>query len=167
MTLLIVALDETHDLNQFRSGKDALDEWLREHARTATGHGTRTYVALDDAGAIVGYFAVVPHLVSRAEAPRKLARGGPREIPAILLAKLALAEDLHGQGLGGSLLVLALGVVLDATRLAGGKVVVVDAIDESAAAFYAHHDFAALPHRPDRLIMKLSTAARALGVDWP
>ena len=78
-----------------------------------------------------------------------------------------MAEGLHGQGLGASLLVLALGVVLDAARRAGGKVVVVDAIDERAAAFYEHTDFQRLADRPDRLVMKLSTVARALGVDWP
>ena len=91
----------------------------------------------------------------------------PREIPAILLAELALAEELHGQGLGCALLVLALGVVIDAARRAGGKVVVVDAIDARAEAFYEHHDFQRLPNRPDRLVMKLSTVARALEVDWP
>jgi hypothetical protein len=52
--------------------------------------------------------------------------------------------------------------------VAGGKVVSVDAIDESAAAFYRHHDFDALPNHPDRLVMKLSsTPQRALGVTWP
>ena len=167
MRLRVAALDQSHELTQFRSGNGELDEWLREQSRHATGHGTRTYVVLDEAGTVVGYFAIVPHLIARADAPTRLARGAPREIPAILLAKLALAEGLHGQGLGSAVLVLALGVVLDAARLAGGKVVVVDAIDESAAAFYEHHDFLRLPDRPDRLIMKLSTVARALEADWP
>ena len=63
--------------------------------------------------------------------------------------------------------VRALRTIIDAARGAGGKVVVVDAIDSSAAAFYRHHDFEPLPNREDRLVMKLSTAARALGVDWP
>jgi len=57
--------------------------------------------------------------------------------------------------------------IVDAARTAGGKLVVVDAIDESAAAFYRHHDFIALPARSDRLVMKMSTAAKALGVSWP
>lgn len=167
MTLRVSALDQSHDLTQFRSGNTELDEWLREHSLPATGHGTRTFVVLNKDDAVVGYFAIVPHLIARAEAPLKLARGAPREIPAILLAKLAFAEELHGQGLGRAVLLLALGVVIDAARLAGGKVVVVDAIDEKAAAFSEHHDFQRLPDRPDRLVMKLSTVARALDVDWP
>ena len=84
------------------------------------------------------------------------------EIPSILLARLASSEHLHGQGLGAELLLRALRTVIDAARVAGGKLVVVDAIDAGAEAFYRHHDFQPLPHRSDRLVMKLSTAAGAL-----
>jgi predicted N-acetyltransferase YhbS len=100
-------------------------------------------------------------------APKKIGRGAPRQIPAILLAKLALSEELHDQGLGAELLVRALRTILDAARVAGGKLVVVDAIDDAAASFYRHHDFVPLPERSDRLVMKLSTAARALDIAWP
>ena len=167
MNLRVVALDESHDLGSFTCGNDELDGWLRLHARNATGQGTRTLVVVDGGDTIVGYFSVAPHVLDRGDAPKKLGRGAPRQIPAILLAKLALSADLHGQGLGAELLVRALGTIIDAARAAGGKIVVVDAIDEGAAAFYRHHDFDALPNRPDRLVMKLSTAARALGVAWP
>jgi GNAT superfamily N-acetyltransferase len=167
VTLSVVALGASHDLSQFRSGNVLLDEWLHEHARGATGHGTRTFVAVDDDDRVVGYFSVVPHLIRREEAPGRIGRGAPREIPAILLAKLALSEELQGRGLGGELLVLALELVLDAAAVAGGKVVVVDAVDSDAASFYEHHDFVPLPNRPDRLTMKLSTVARALGRAWP
>lgn len=167
MNLRVVALDESHDLESFTSGNIELDHWLRLHARNATGQGTRTLVVIDERDTIVGYFAIAPHVLDRDDVSKKLGRGAPRQIPAILLAKLALSADLHGQGLGAELLVRALATILDAARAAGGKVVVVDAIDEGAAAFYRHHDFEALPDRPDRLVMKLSTAARALGVGWP
>jgi GNAT superfamily N-acetyltransferase len=169
VTLRVVALDDRHDLASFRCGNLDLDQWLREHARQATAQGTRTYVVVDveDHDAVVGYFSIVPHVLDRDDAPRKLARGAPRQIPSILLAKLALSEHLHGQGLGAELLVRALGTIIDAARLAGGKVVVVDAIDSEADAFYRHHDFQPLPNRSDRLVMKLGTAARALNKDWP
>jgi GNAT superfamily N-acetyltransferase len=169
VTLRVEALDDRHDLKSFSSGKLELDRWLREHARQATGQGTRTYVVVDgdDDDAVVGYFAIVPHVLERDEAPRKLGRGSPRQIPSILLAKLALGEHLQGRGLGAELLVRALDTIIDAARVAGGKLVVVDAIDADAEAFYRHHDFQPLPGRADRLVMKLSTAARALDKDWP
>ena len=169
MTLRVEALDDRHDLAPFSSGNLELDRWFQDHAREATAQGTRTYIVVDDDGddAVVGYFAIVPHVLDRGDAPPKLGRGAPRQIPSILLAKLALSEQLHGKGLGAELLVRALGTILDAARVAGGKVVVVDAIDGDAEAFYRHHDFQPLPNRSDRLVMKLSTAARALNKDWP
>jgi GNAT superfamily N-acetyltransferase len=166
VTLRLEALRAGHDLTSFQSGNAELDVWLRDHAGAATGHGTRTYVLVDDAD-VVGYFSVVPHVLDRVDAPRRLARGAPQQIPAILLAKLALHQRVQGQGLGSELLVRALATILDAARAAGGRVVIVDAIDDPAAAFYRHHGFEALPQRADRLVMKLSTAARALDLDWP
>jgi GNAT superfamily N-acetyltransferase len=96
-----------------------------------------------------------------------VSRGAPRRIPAILLAKLALDERLHGQGLGAELLVHALTTAINAARSAGGRVVVVDALDERAASFYRAHDFQPSPTDAHRLVVKLSTAARALGLAWP
>jgi GNAT superfamily N-acetyltransferase len=161
-------LGADHDLDGFACGNPELDEWLKSHARGAAGQGTRTYLLIEeDSGAVVGYFAIAPHLIEREEAPRSIGRGAPRRVPAILLAKLALAEHLHGQGLGAELLVFALRTVVSAARSAGGRVVVVDAIDERAVAFYRAHDFLASPSNPQRLLLKLSSAARALGVDWP
>jgi GNAT superfamily N-acetyltransferase len=156
-----------HHLEVFRCGNTELDDWLVRHARAATGHGTRTYVLVDDERTVVGYFAIAPHLIDREDAPAKVGRGAPRQIPAILLAKLALDESVHGQGLGAELLVFALETIIDAARLAGGRIVVVDAIDDNATRFYEHHDFQSLPDNAQRLVLKLSTAAKALGIDWP
>ncbi|MBK6857643.1 MAG: GNAT family N-acetyltransferase [Microthrixaceae bacterium] len=103
----------------------------------------------------------------RDDAPPRLARGAPHQIPAILLAKLALDSTMHGSGLGRDLLVHALATILDAARRAGGRVVLVDAIDDEARAFYERHDFEALPGQPRRLVLKLSTVAKALGAPWP
>lgn len=161
-------LGPSHDLDAFRCGHSDLDDWLRRHARQATRQGTRTYVLVEDSsGAVSGYFAVAPHLLERQEAPRRIGRGAPSRIPAILLAKLAVHERQQRQGLGAELLVHALTTIVVAARAAGGRVVVVDAIDDYAAQFYRAHDFEPLPTRPHRLVMKLSTAARALGLEWP
>jgi GNAT superfamily N-acetyltransferase len=159
--------DHDHDLERLDCGNDDLSAWLRQHARHATRQGTRTYVLVDErSGVVEGYFAIAPHMVEREEMPRRVGRGAPRQIPAILLAKLALDRSRHGQGLGGELLVRALGVIVEAGRRAGGKVIVVDAIDDGARRFYEHHDFDPLPNDPTRLVMKVSTAA-ALQLPWP
>jgi GNAT superfamily N-acetyltransferase len=160
-------LSDGHDLASFHCGRPELDEWLTRHARNAIGQGTRTYVLLGEDRVLAGYFAIAPHLVEREEMPRRIGRGAPSKIPAVLLAKLALHERLHGQGLGAELLVWALTSIVTAARAAGGKLIVVDAIDEAATSFYRRHDFQSVGSDPHRLVMKISTAAHALGLPWP
>jgi GNAT superfamily N-acetyltransferase len=167
LTLRVEPLNEHHHLDGFRCGNPDLDEWLCVHARTATGQGTRTYVLLDDDDRVVGYFAIAPHTIDRDDLSRKVGRGAPRHIPAILLAKLALTDDLHGERLGSELLIVALDTTVEAARRAGGKLVVVDAIDDTAAGFYIHHEFETVPGNAHRLVRKLSTIACALGHPWP
>ncbi len=166
MTFQVEALGD-HRLDAFTCGNAELDDWLRNHAKGATGQGTRTYVLVDEADVVVGYFAVAPHFLDRADAPQKIGRGAPRQMPAILLAKLALDQSLQGQGLGSDLLVFAIRTIVEAARRAGGRLVIVDAIDDAARRFYEHHDFVLLPGDDRRLVLKLSTAAKALGLDWP
>jgi GNAT superfamily N-acetyltransferase len=164
----IEPLADGHDLDTFTCRHPTLDTWLREHAHQATRQGTRTYVLIEGATqAVVGYFAIAPHLVERDDMPRRVGRSTPRQIPAILLAKLALHERLHGQGLGAELLIHALTTILSAARSAGGRLIIVDAIDDNAASFYRAHDFEPTPNNPHRLILKLSTVAKALGLPWP
>ncbi|MEL0075870.1 MAG: GNAT family N-acetyltransferase, partial [Ilumatobacter sp.] len=79
----------------------------------------------------------------------------------------ALDSTLHGQGIGAELLVNALTTIVSAARDVGGRLVIVDAIDDGARAFYERHDFHTLPGAPHRLVMRMSTAARSLGIDWP
>lgn len=168
MTYRLEPLAEQHVLEEFGSGKAPLDDWLKQHARNATGQGTRTYVLVDSPSrVVVGYCAIAPHLVERNAIPDRLGRGAPRQIPAILLAKLALDQRLQGGGLGGELLIRALELIVQSAKRAGGKLVVVDAIDDDAAAFYEHHDFERLPGNSGRLVLKLSTVAKELGIPWP
>ncbi len=156
-----------HDLASFRCGHDDLDSWLRDAGLTADRAGTaRVYVWLDN-DHVVGYFAILPHNIRREEVPSAVGRGAPEVIPGFLLARLALAEDLHGQGRGGELLSGAVEMTLEAIRVGGGRVIVVDAIDARAASFYEHFGFRAIPANPSRFVMKASTAAASLSIDWP
>lgn len=168
MTYRVEPLHDDHDLEAFDCGNDELSEWLKRYARHATGQGTRTYVLVNErTGRVAGYFAIAPHIVEREQMPRRIGRGAPRQIPAILLAKLALDRDVQGRGLGSDLLVRALEMIVEVARVAGGKLVVVDAIDDSAWHFYEHHDFDATPGNPLRLVKKLSTVAATVGLPWP
>ena len=104
---------------------------------------------------------VSAHVLQRDDLPARVGRGGPRQIPGVLLARLALDQVLHGRGLGGALLANALARVVAATDTIEARFVVVDAIDEAAARFYEHHGFLAIPDTR-RLIAKVSDVAAGI-----
>ncbi|MGH3158698.1 MAG: GNAT family N-acetyltransferase [Streptosporangiaceae bacterium] len=149
-------LRASHHTSTFTCGNQVLDGWLQQHASTAQAKRTSvTYVWTREATIVVAYYSLAPHLIENSELPHRLGRGDPRQIPAILLARLALSSELHGQGLGGVLLQDALSRAVVASQQVGGRYVVVDAIDEAAIRFYQHFGFTPTP-RQTRLVRKLS-----------
>jgi GNAT superfamily N-acetyltransferase len=135
---------------------------LIDHARAAQVRRTaQTFVWHRGDRTVVAYYALTAHLLRREEIPRALGRGGPRQIPTVLLARLALDRSLQGQGLGGALLAEALGRVVGVTETVAARFVVVDAIDERAANFYEHHGFRRIPETL-RLVQKVADIAAAL-----
>lgn len=52
--------------------------------------------------------------------------------------------------------------IVDATRTVAARFAVVDAVDEHAVGFYAHHGFKRIPETM-RLVQKVSDIAEALG----
>lgn len=158
-----IALAEHHRLDEFDCGVPSLNEWLTTHARRAKKSGTaNTYVWThhgDDR--VVAYYAIAPHQISRSEVSSGLA-GGVNSIPGYLLARLALDSTLQGAGLGGQLLRAALERIVAAANIGSGRLVVVDAIDDQAAAFYARYDFRPVKDNPHRLVHKIETIRKSL-----
>lgn len=152
-----------HHLDAFRCGIEALDGWLIDHATHAQAMRTaQTFVWHTGDQQVVAYFSLAAHLIVRGELPKKLGRGSPTSIPAVMLARLALKVGLHGDGLGAELLWDALTRARAASDIAAARFVVVDAINAEAAAFYQHHGFDPVPDNPNRLVQKMTDIAGAL-----
>lgn len=160
-------LTAAHALDGFRCGRPLLERWLLSSALAADRAGTARTFVWRDGRQVVAYFSLCPHELRRETLPRGLAHGAPNSIPSILLARLALHEELQGRGLGAQLLVDALGRAVSAVSAAGGRFIVVDALDRAAAEFYEHHGFRRLPAVDQRLVMKATDAARSLGLGVP
>lgn len=140
----------------------SLDVWLREQTAPATAHRTaRTWVWADPEDRAVGYYALAAHKVAREDVPTKIGRGGPTEIPAVLLGRLALAQSLRGQGLGEVLVADALTRIVEATQTVGARLVVVDALHEPVARFYESLGFRRVPDSL-LLVQKLTGIETAL-----
>lgn len=161
-------LSERHNLSAFSCGVESLDIWLRTHAvRAGRADTARTYVWTEPGSlTVVAYYAIAPTQVRRGDVSRAMT-GGISVIPGYLLARLAIDRSLRGRGLGGQLLRDALEVIVSAAAQAAGRLIVVDAIDDVAAAFYRHYDFRPVAGNPRRLVMKITTARQALSPTVP
>ncbi len=158
-------LADHHRLDEFSSSNRELDDWLKQHAHHAAVMNTgRTFVWHAGDHRVVAYSTLAAHRVRRAHVAKRVGRGSPAEIPALLLARLALDASLHGQGLGGELLWDALTRAVAAGTIAAARLVVVDAIDDNAAEFYQHHGFVPSPDDAHHLVQKLSDIAKSLGL---
>jgi GNAT superfamily N-acetyltransferase len=154
-----VPVADHHEIAEFDCGVESLNVWLAQHSLRAQHAGTaRTFVWVrpDLPRQVWAYFSLAPTEVAR----ETLSRGqssGYSTVPGYLLARLAVHVKLHGQGYGGQLLVDALSRAARAAETGGGRLVVVDALDDAAAAFYRHHDFTPVKDNPYRLVLKIAS----------
>lgn len=166
--LRLERLGPHHDVLRFASGQDELDSWLRRYALAAQQmDSARTFLLVHggrEAGnRVAGYFSLTMGSVLRAEAPPKLVRGLPAyPVGMVLLARLAVDRGEQGKGLGGLLLAEALRKAVAAGEAAAARLVVVDAIDDQAAKFYAHHGFTPAPGHPLRLYRRMKDIRASL-----
>lgn len=158
--LRVERLGEGHDLGTLDCGVKALDRWLRQSARVAAAAGTAATYLLCRAEQVIGYYALAMSSVAHERAAGRMRRGMPDPIPVVLLARLALDRREHGASLGGHLLLDALARCVRGGRKFGARAVIVDAINDDAAAFYRHFGFRELDQR--RLWRSLSDIAHAL-----
>jgi GNAT superfamily N-acetyltransferase len=99
--------------------------------------------------------------ISFEDLPARAAKKLPRHpIPVVLLARLAVAKPVQGQGLGPLLLVNALKRCLALSREVGIYAVKVDAIDEKAARFYKKYGFIAFSDNPLQLYLAMATVEK-------
>lgn len=143
-------LNAAHDRATFDCGVAALNTYLAKQASQDEKRRVAScFIALETATSrIAGYYTLSAASVDLRDIPAALAKKLPRypAIPTIRLGRLAVSTALRSQGLGAALL-------WDAMERAakveiGAFALLVDAKDESAARFYAHHGFTAFADRP-------------------
>jgi GNAT superfamily N-acetyltransferase len=96
--------------------------------------------------------------------PRSIRTGQPPDpVPCLLLGQLATDLAWAGKGIGTGLVRHALERCVAASRLIGGRALVVNAVDAAAAEFWLRRGF--LPSRDDRLVLFRSMSDIAASVD--
>ena len=144
--MLILPLTGNHDRQRFDCGRPELNDWLRHIARQHQDKRlSKTFVAVleDTPTRICGYYALALTEVDTQPLPETRRKKLPRLIPGVRLVRLAVDARYQGKRLGELLLVDALERTRFIHQHAGVVGLFVDAIDDKAAAFYAHFGFEA------------------------
>jgi GNAT superfamily N-acetyltransferase len=149
------------DLSQFDCGEEALNDWLRRYALKSEGVSARSYVVKHQ-GVVVGYYCLATGAVARSDVPGKMRHGLPDLIPVMVLGRLATDKTYQGRGIGSFLLKDALLRTLQVSAQVGIRALLVHAIDDRAAAFYAGVGFKALPAGSRTLLLPIESLGKAL-----
>lgn len=157
-----VLLNDNHQLDAFDCGVPPLDEWLRRRARSNAASGaSHTYVACDEVN-VVGYYALAAGAVELSATPGRFRRNMPDPIPIVVLGRLAVDRSQQGTGIGRALFRDAGLRVLQAASVIGVRGLLVEAISESAKAFYGALGMSVSPIDPMTLMVTLDDLRASL-----
>ena len=160
---LLEPLGRHHDRAGFRCGIESLDIYLKTQASQEMRRKANAVFVLspkDSPSLIAGFFTLCAYGLAPGAIPEAARKHIPRYpmVGATLLGRLAVATEFQGRGLGSVLLAKALEKAFENAAQVGSSMVVVDAIDERAAKFYAAHGFLQLPDSM-RLVLPMRTIA--------
>lgn len=157
-------LTAEHDVSEFTCGKPTLDHWLNSRALSNQEKGFTAVLVVHEANRVVGYYGLAPTAVVPNVMPRSIRTGQPPDpVPCLLLGQLATDKSWAGRGIGTGLVKHALERSVSAAKLVGGRALMVNAVDEDAAAFWHRRGF--LPSRDDPLTLFRSIVAIAASFD--
>ena len=164
--LVIVPLNEAHDRQAFSCGVESLDRYLHSQAgQDARRLANGVFILAEPTSpeTVLGYYTLCATALPPGDVPDAAKKHIPRYplISATLMGRLAIAGSRQGQRLGAILLADALRRTLASAATVGSSMVVVDALDEDAAAFYGAHGFVRLPESL-RLILPIRTLERMM-----
>ncbi len=160
----IECLDKVrHDVKNFDCGKPAMNQFLSRFAAKHAELGlSSTWVLLKERDAeklpIAAYYSLASATVSRASIPTKQSLP-TYPIPVVMLARLAIAKQHQGKGLGAKILIGALRHAVQLTQQGlPAYGLILDAIDEQALAFYQYFEFfEPMPDNPMRLFVGMGS----------
>jgi ribosomal protein S18 acetylase RimI-like enzyme len=158
----IEALAPEHDRAGFACGSDPLDRYLREQASQDMRRRTSAcYVAIDEeTNTIAGYYTLAAGSVPLTDLSEELAKNLPRYplVPVARVGRLAVSLAFQKRQLGAALLWDAGSRAMRSGM--GVFALVVDAKDETAAAFYKHHGFVGFSSNPLAFVLPIATLAK-------
>jgi len=162
--LKIEALASHHHRDSFSSGVDSLDRYLRTQASQdmrRKANGVFILVEMDKPDVVLGYYTLCATSVVQGDVPVAARKHIPRYplVIATLVGRLAVSEARQGERLGAMLVADAVRRAYASATTVGSSMLVVDAINDRAAAFYEGNGFVRLPNSL-RLVLPMHTIRR-------
>ena len=164
--LRIEALASHHDRESFSCGIDGLDRYLRTQAgQDVRRKANAVFILIETArpNDVIGYYTLCATALAPGDVPLAARKHIPRYplVSATLIGRLAVARARQGERLGTILLADAVLRAYASAASVGSSMLVVDAVKERAAGFYADTGFVRLPETP-RLVLPIRTVAKLL-----
>ena len=161
--LRILLLGEAHDRGSFACGVESLDRYLKTQAGQDVRRKANAVFILSEVSEpthVLGCYTLCAMAISQGDVPEAARKHVPRYplVSATLIGRLAVAKERQGQRLGAVLLADALRRAFGSAGTVGSSMIVVDALDEAAAGFYAAHGFVRLPDSL-RLVLPMRMAS--------
>ena len=162
--LKVEPLGSQHNRVGFSCGVESLDRYFSTQAsqdmrRRVNG----VFVLVDPAETdkVLGYYTLCATTLAQGDVPLDIRKYVPRYplVSATLLGRLAVELEQQRQGFGALLLADAVRRAYASASSIGSAMLVVDAISEQAAAFYAANGFVRLPDSL-RLILPMQAIAK-------
>ena len=151
-----------HDRNAFACGQASLDDYLQRQAAQHHRDGiATTHVLVDDVARarILGYCTLSAAQLLLSELAAEDQRRLPRyPVPAVRMGRLAVLKGEHGKGYGAALLANAVKRCLSLRRELGVRVLLVDALNDEAVAFYRLYGFRVAGNSARALYLPLGRA---------
>ena len=154
--MLIVPFTGSHDRQGFDCGRSELNDWLRSVARQHQNKGlSKTFVAAleNQPTQICACYAMTLTEVNTQSLTEPRRKTLPHKIPGVRLGRLAVDQRYQRKRLGELMLMDAIERVRQIREHAGVVGLFVDAIDASAAQFYARYGFEAFVDEPLKLFL--------------
>lgn len=143
----------------FDCGRVALNRYFAEQVGQDVRRGMATcHIAVSpETGDIAGFYTATAAEIAMQDMPAALSRKLPKyaTAPAVRLGRLAVDLRYRGKGLGQFLLIHAAGQA--ARSGIGVYALIVDAKDDTAAAFYRHHGLLSYGSAPGQMFAPLRT----------
>jgi ribosomal protein S18 acetylase RimI-like enzyme len=158
-----------HERSTFRCGEEALDRYF--HTRVTQDirrHIANCFVAVEnETGAVAAFYTLSATSIPIHDLPPETSKRLPRypTVPAVRIGRLAVDQRFQRRGLGEAMLADAVARAVKADIAA--FMLVVDAKNDRAVAFYRRYGFCTIASQPRTLFLPLSTAQKALAMYLP